>query len=104
MYAIIETGGKQYRVEKGAKLKVELLSAEVGNTIELDKVLLLADDETVKVGTPTVDKAKVLAKVLTEGRDKKINIIKFKRRKHHMKRQGHRQSYMMLEILDILRD
>lgn len=101
MYAIIETGGKQYRVEKGAQLKVELLSAEVGNTVEFDKVLLVAKDDAINVGAPTLPKAKVVAKVLAEGRNKKINIIKFKRRKHHLKRQGHRQRHMLLEILDI---
>ncbi|MHA7841648.1 MAG: 50S ribosomal protein L21 [Gammaproteobacteria bacterium] len=101
MYAIIETGGKQYRVEKGAQLKVERLATEVGDTVEFDKVLLVANDKAINVGAPILPTAKVLAKVLAKGRDRKVNIIKFKRRKHHMKRQGHRQLHTLLEIVDI---
>ena len=101
MYAVIQTGGKQYRVSEGDKLRVEKLSADEGATIELDKVLLVADGDDVTVGTPYVDGVKVAASVKAHGRGKKVKIIKFKRRKHHMKRQGHRQWYTELEITSI---
>jgi len=101
MYAVIQTGGKQYRVSEGDKLLVEKLSAEEGASIDLDKVLMVADGEDIKIGTPYVDGGKVTATIKTHGRGKKVNIIKFKRRKHHMKRQGHRQWYTELEITGI---
>ena len=101
MYAVIQTGGKQYRVKQGLTLKVEKLDAAEGDSVELDKVLMLANGDDVKVGTPYIDGGKVTATVKAHGRGKKVKIIKFKRRKHHMKRQGHRQAYTELEITGI---
>ena len=101
MYAVIQTGGKQYRVSEGDTVRVEKLVADEGATVELDKILMVADGEDIKVGTPYVDGSKVTAKVVSHGRGKKVNIIKFKRRKHHMKRQGHRQWFTELEITGI---
>jgi large subunit ribosomal protein L21 len=98
MYAVIQTGGKQYRVSQGDKVKVEKLSAEEGATVELDKVLMVGEGEDVKVGAPYVEGGSVTATVKAHGRHDKIKIIKFKRRKHHMKRQGHRQWYTELQI------
>jgi large subunit ribosomal protein L21 len=101
MYAVIQTGGKQYRVSQGDKLRVEKLGADEGANVELDKVLMVADGDEVTVGTPYVKGGKVTATVKAHGRDKKVKIIKFKRRKHHLKRQGHRQWYTELEITKI---
>ena len=101
MYAVFETGGKQYRVTEGEILKVELLEAETGATIEFDKVLMVKNDAGIKIGTPVVDGGKVTATVESHGRGKKVEIIKFRRRKHHMKRQGHRQYYTELKITGI---
>ncbi len=100
MYAVIQTGGKQYRVTEGMTLKVEKIDADEGATIELDKVLLVADGDDVKVGTPYLDGA-VTATVKAHGKGKKVRIVKFKRRKHHLKRKGHRQLYTELEITGI---
>ena len=101
MYAVIQTGGKQYRVSEGDTLKVEKLPVEEGATVELDKVMLVADGENVQVGTPYLEGGKVTATVKSQGRGKKVKIIKFKRRKYHMKRQGHRQAYTELEVTGI---
>ena len=101
MYAVIQTGGKQYRVSAGDKVRVEKLIAEEGDAIELDKVLMIGDGESVTIGTPYVAGGKVTATVTAQGRAKKVKIIKFRRRKHHMKRQGHRQWYTELAITDI---
>jgi large subunit ribosomal protein L21 len=101
MYAVIKTGGKQYRVMQGEYLRVEKLDAEVDSTIEFDQVLMVGEGENVTVGAPTVDGAKVSAKILSHGRGKKVRIIKFRRRKHHMKQQGHRQHYTEIEITGI---
>ncbi len=101
MYAVIETGGKQYRVSEGQSIKVEKLTADEGSSIDLDKVLLVANGDDIKVGAPYVDGGKVTATVKAHGRGKKIRIIKFRRRKHHQKEQGHRQSYTELEITGI---
>jgi|EP00389_Voromonas_pontica_P015767 large subunit ribosomal protein L21 len=101
MYAIVATGGKQYRVKEGEKLRVEKLNAEAGDTVELDKVLLVGEGEDVKVGAPYLDGAKVTAKVAANGRGDKVKIIKFKRRKHHEKQMGHRQAYTEIEITGI---
>ncbi|HFE47893.1 MAG TPA: 50S ribosomal protein L21 [Chromatiaceae bacterium] len=101
MYAVIQTGGKQYRVAQGDVVKVELLKAEEGSSIDLDKVLMVTDGEDVKIGAPYVDGGKVTATVKSHGRAKKVKILKFRRRKHHMKRQGHRQWYTELEITGI---
>jgi len=101
MYAVIQTGGKQYRVSQGDKLKVEKLSAAEGDSVELDRVLLVADGENVKIGSPYVAGGKVTATVRSHGRGEKVRIVKFRRRKHHLKRQGHRQYYTELEITGI---
>ena len=101
MYAVIQTGGKQYRVSEGDTVKVEKLGVEEGASVDLEKVLMVANGEDIKIGTPYVDGGKVTATVKSHGRGKKVNIIKFKRRKHHMKRQGHRQWYTELEITGI---
>ncbi len=101
MYAVIQTGGKQYRVSQGDTLKVEKLGADEGASVELDKVLMLADGEDIKVGAPYVEGGMVTATIKSHGRGKKVKIIKFRRRKHHMKRQGHRQWFTELEITGI---
>ncbi len=101
MYAVIQTGGKQYRVAEGSTLKIEKLAADEGASVELDKVLMVADGDSVTVGTPYVEGGKVVAMVKAHGRGKKVNIIKFRRRKHHMKRQGHRQAYTEIEVTGI---
>lgn len=101
MYAIVATGGKQYRVKEGEKLRVEKLNAEAGDTVELDKVLLVGEGEDIKVGAPYLDGAKVTATVAANGRGDKVKIVKFKRRKHHQKQMGHRQSYTEIEITGI---
>jgi len=101
MYAVIQTGGKQYRVEQGETLKIETLHAEAGQQVEFDKVLMIQSDTGVRVGTPFVVGSKVTATVTAHGRHKKISIIKFRRRKHHMKRMGHRQDYTEIQITGI---
>ena len=101
MYAVIKSGGKQYKVEKGDKLKVEKIDAEAGKDISIDDVLMLVDGENVTVGTPLIKGAKVSAKVESHGRGPKIKIIKFRRRKHHRKQMGHRQAYTELSITKI---
>jgi len=101
MYAVVQTGGKQYRVSEGLYLKVEKIEAEEGATIELDKVLMVADGDKITVGKPYVDGGKVTATIKSHGRAKKVHILKFKRRKHHMKRQGHRQYYTEIEVTGI---
>ena len=101
MYAVVQTGGKQYRVTEGATLRVEKNKADEGASVELDTVLMVGEGESVKIGAPYVEGGKVTATVKAHGRGKKVNILKFKRRKHHMKRQGHRQWYTELEITGI---
>ena len=104
MYAVIQTGGKQYRVAEGDTLRVEKLVADPGAAIELDKVLMLGEGEDVKVGKPYVEGGKVTAIVKAHGRSKKVKIVKFKRRKQYLKRQGHRQWYTELEVTGISAD
>ena len=101
MYAVIKTGGKQYRVSPGDKLKVETIDAEVGASFDFDTVLMISDGDNLTVGTPTIASAKVPAEIVAHGRGKKVEIIKFKRRKHHQKRTGHRQYLTTLEITKI---
>ncbi|MBI44031.1 50S ribosomal protein L21 [Marinobacter lutaoensis] len=101
MYAVIVSGGKQHRVKEGETLKLEKLEVETGATVEFDRVLLVADGDNVKVGAPVVDGAKVTAEVVSHGRHDKVQIIKFRRRKHHMKRQGHRQWFTEVKITGI---
>ena len=101
MYAVFATGGKQYRAATGDRLKIEKLDAEKGATVELDQVLMVGEGADVKVGTPYLEGGKVTATVVEHGRGDKIRIIKFKRRKHHMKKMGHRQDYTQIEITGI---
>lgn len=101
MYAVIRTGGKQYRVAEGDKLEVETLAAEPGSDIDLPEVLLIGDGDEVSIGTPLVDGAKVTARVVEHGRHPKIRIVKFKRRKHYHRQAGHRQNFTRLEITKI---
>ena len=101
MYAVVKTGGKQYKVSVGEKLKVEQIPAELDSQIELTEVLMIADGDNVQVGAPFVSGAKVVAKVVEHGRGEKIRIFKMRRRKHYQKRQGHRQNYTRIEIVSI---
>ena len=101
MYAVVKTGGKQYRVSAGEKLKVEQIPADIGTEIDLDQVLMVADGDAVKMGTPLVSGALVKARVLAHGRGEKVRIFKLSRRKHYRKSQGHRQNYTEIEILGI---
>ena len=101
MYAVISTGGKQYKLAQGDICRVEKLDAEEGASVELDKVLLIADGDNINIGTPFVEGSKVTATVKSHGRDKKVEIMKFKRRKHHQKRTGHRQYYTEIEVTGI---
>jgi len=101
MYAVIVTGGKQYRVEEGEVLRIERLGADEGDTVEFDRVLMVGEGADVTVGTPVVDGARVSARVRSHGRADKINIIKFRRRKHYMRRQGHRQNFTEIEVTGI---
>jgi large subunit ribosomal protein L21 len=101
MYAVIVSGGKQHRVKEGETLKLEKLEVETGGSVEFDKVLLVADGDKVQVGAPVVDGAKVTAEVVNHGRHDKVQIIKFRRRKHSMKRQGHRQWFTEVKITGI---
>jgi len=101
MYAVVVTGGKQYRVEPGEWLRVEKLEGEEGSAVTLDRVLMIADGEAIKVGAPAFDGATVTAEIIGQGRGKKVDIIKFRRRKHHRKHQGHRQAYTEIKITSI---
>ena len=101
MYAVIKTGGKQYRVSRGDTLKVEKLEAGEGDSVEFDQVLMVGEGEDIKIGTPYVEGSRVSARVKSQGRAPKVEIIKFRRRKHHMKRMGHRQDYTEVEITGI---
>ena len=101
MYAVIKTGGKQYRVAQGDKLRVEKLAGNVGDTITLGEVLLVGEGDGVKVGAPTVSGAKVQAKIVAQDRGPKIIIFKFRRRKNYRRKTGHRQPFTALEITSI---
>ena len=101
MYAVIVTGGKQYKVAQGEYLKIEKLEIAVGEAVTFDRVLLVANGDDVNIGAPVVEGAKVVAEVIAQGRHDKITIIKFRRRKHHMKRMGHRQWYTEIKITGI---
>jgi large subunit ribosomal protein L21 len=102
MYAVVKTGGKQYKVAPGEKLKVELIPADVGAQIVLDQVLLVGDGSNVRLGQPIVTGATVNATVLAHGRGDKVKIFKMRRRKHYQKHQGHRQGFTELKIDDIV--
>jgi len=101
MYAVIKTGGKQYRVAAGEKIKVEQIPADVGAEITLDQVLMVGEGESVRIGTPMITGATVTAKVIAHGRGPKIKIFKMRRRKHYQKHQGHRQNFTEIEISGI---
>jgi len=101
MYAVIKTGGKQYRVSTGDTLRLEKLDAGEGDSVEFNQVLMVGEGEDVRIGAPFVDGSHVTATVKSHGRGRKIEIIKFRRRKHHMKRMGHRQDYTEVEITGI---
>ena len=98
MYAVITSGGRQYRVAEGQTLKLEKLAAEVGSTVNFDNVLMLANGDDIKVGLPYVAGCKVSASVISQGRHDKIRIMKFRRRKHHQKETGHRQYFTEVKI------
>lgn len=104
MYAVFETGGKQYRAAEGDVIRVEKLDVPEGGTVDIDKVLLVADGAEVKIGTPYVTGGKVSATVKAQGRGRKIKIVKLRRRKHSRKQQGHRQAYTELQITAISAD
>lgn len=101
MYAVFSTGGKQYRASEGDVLRVEKLDVEKGATVEIDQVLMVGEGDDVRLGAPTLEGGKVTAEVVDHGRGDKIRIIKFKRRKHHMKQMGHRQYYTDIKITGI---
>lgn len=102
MYAIVQTGGKQFQVAKGDILEIEKLDAAAGDQVSLDQVLLIRDGETLQIGQPTVENASVKAKVLAHDRAKKIIVFKFKKRKQYRRTQGHRQSFTRIKIEDIV--
>lgn len=101
MYAVVKTGGKQYRVSQGDRLKVESIAAQAGDEVHLDSVLIVGNGESVTVGAPLVANASVRARVLNHGRGVKLNVIKFRRRKHYRRQAGHRQGYTELEVTGI---
>jgi large subunit ribosomal protein L21 len=101
MYAVIVSGGKQHRVVEGETLRLEKLEVATGESIDFDKVLMIGEGEDVKVGAPYVDGGKVTAEVVSHGRGDKVRIIKFRRRKHHRKQQGHRQWFTEVKITGI---
>lgn len=102
MYAIIESGGKQYRVEPGAVLALERIPGDVGSQVELDRVLLTSDGTTVKVGRPTLSGAKVISEIVAQTRGEKIDVFKFKRRKKYRRKTGHRQELTKVRIAEIV--
>ena len=101
MYAVIESGGKQHRVVEGETLKLEKIEVGAGESVDFDKVLLVGEGEGVTIGKPYVEGSKVTAEVVGHGRAKKVKIVKFRRRKHSMKQQGHRQWYTEVKITGI---
>ena len=102
MYALVEIKGKQYKAEKGALLKVDRIASEKGDSIEFDKVLMLSNDNDVKIGTPYVEGIKVQGSVEDQIKDKKVIVFKYKRRKNYRRTQGHRQQYTLVKINDIV--
>lgn len=101
MYAVIKSGGKQYKVREGDAIRVEKIDAEEGDEVSLDEVLMVADGDKVSVGAPVLEGASVVATVVSHGRGRKIRVVKFRRRKHHRKQVGHRQAYTELKITGI---
>ncbi len=102
MYAIIESGGKQYRVEPGAVVALERIPGDVGSQVDLDRVLLVSDGATVKVGKPTLSGAKVISQIVAQTRGEKIDVFKFKRRKKYRRKTGHRQELTKVRIAEIV--
>lgn len=102
MYAVIKTGGKQYRVANGETLKIETLKADVGSTVAFEEVLLVGEGDSIKVGAPTLAGGQVKAEVIAHGRGEKIRIVKHRRRKHYHKEQGHRQNFTEVKITEIV--
>ena len=101
MYAIIQTGGKQYKVSKGDNIQVELLPDDIDSKVNFDKVLMLNDEGRVEIGTPYLENVQVFGKVVSSGKRDKIKVVKFKRRKRYARTAGHRQSFSEIEITDI---
>ena len=101
MYAVIATGGKQYRVTKDATLRVEKLNAEPGSTVEFGEVLLMGEGSDVKLGTPLLTGSKVVATVVRHGKGEKVSIVKFRRRKHYLRQKNHRQAFTEVKITDL---
>jgi large subunit ribosomal protein L21 len=101
MYAVFKTGGKQYRAGMGETVKIEKLDAAEGDSVEFAEVLLVGEGENLKVGAPLVSGSTVKAKVLAQDRDKKIDVVKFKRRKNYLRTHGHRQAFTLVEITGI---
>ncbi len=102
MYAVIKTGGKQYRVANGETLKIETLVADVGSTVAFEEVLMVGEGDAIKVGAPMLADSSVKAEVLSHGRGDKIRIVKHRRRKHYHKEQGHRQNFTEVKITEIV--
>lgn len=101
MYAVFRTGGKQYRASAGDTLKVEKLAADEGASIQFDEVLMVGEGDSVTVGTPLVSGGKVAAKVLSQDRHRKVEVVKFHRRQNYKRNKGHRQHYTLIEITDV---
>lgn len=101
MYAVIETGGKQYRVDQGKEIRVDKLQGEVGDSVTFDQVLITSDGENVKIGKPFLEDIKVIGKITHQGKNKKIVIFKYKRRKGYRKKMGHRQQFTQVKIDEI---
>lgn len=101
MYAVVKTGGKQYRVSKGDRVRIEKIPGEVGAEVSFDQVLMIGGTDDVKVGTPVVSGATVSARIIKQDRSKKVTVFKFKRRQGYKKKQGHRQAYTQVEITGI---
>ena len=101
MYAVVKTGGKQYRVSKGDKVRIEKIPGDVGTEVSFDQVLMIGGTDDVKVGTPVVSGATVSARIVKQDRSRKITVFKFKRRQGYKKKQGHRQAYTQVEITGI---
>ncbi len=101
MYAVIETGGQQHKVKVGELVKIQLMELKPGDKVEFDKVLMVSDGDKTEIGSPLLKSGKVMAEVVSHGRGKKISVLKFRRRKHHMKQMGHRQWYTEVKITDV---
>lgn len=101
MYAVIKTGGKQYRVGEGDLLRVEKINGEIGEVVEFEEILMIANGERVEIGRPVLNDSKVVGEIVEQGKGKKVIVFKSKRRKGYSKKQGHRQQYTLLKIKEI---